>query len=144
LEPLILIFIISDDIVSRTLEAAKSSYNQVLAVYTGYHSSWTPGESNIRNVRSLLQIEEPHNGSRFINAEDQAFLYYTSAPVLAVGNTEPFVPSQKIGHLKTKFTFCRIQLVNFLEATVTPESEEGAPLTMNVVYSHEDVNITIM
>jgi len=83
----LIFFIFSDEIVSRTLEAAKSAYDQVLAVYTGHHTSWTPEEAAIRRVRSLLQVEEPHNGSRFINADFRAFLYYSSAPVLTLGQT---------------------------------------------------------
>jgi hypothetical protein len=76
-----------DEIVSRTLEAAKSAYDRVLAIYTGYHTSWTPEEIAIRRIRAAPLAEEPTNGSRFIDAESKAFLYYSSAPILKIGET---------------------------------------------------------
>ncbi|XP_059491302.1 V-type proton ATPase subunit S1-like [Neocloeon triangulifer] len=113
-----------DEIVSRALEAAKSSYDNVLAIYTGHHSSWTPEEMTIRRVRSLLQAEEPAlNASRFINAGNLTYLYYSSPPNATLGDTS-------------------ISLVNLLEARV--EQEEDSPITLYLTYDHEGTNFTVI
>ncbi|CAB3383875.1 Hypothetical predicted protein [Cloeon dipterum] len=114
-----------DEIVSRALDAAKSAYGKVLAVYTGHHSSWIPEELAVRRVRSLLQAEEPQNGSRFINADNLAYLYYSSAPTANLGGNN-------------------ISLTNFLEATAERTEENEDTVTMYVTYDYDGNNVTII